>query len=78
MQILGDGRQRDIGDRAVHYGHNQAQRYGENGPVALRHREAVRNVGHGSCGIECRFSFVIWAAVCGRIFIFTAGFAPLQ
>ena len=47
VQILGDGRQRDIGDRAVHHGHNQAQRDGENGPVALRHRQAVRSVGHG-------------------------------
>ncbi len=45
VQVLGDGRQRDIGDRAVHHGNNQAQRDGENGPVALRHREAVRSVG---------------------------------
>jgi hypothetical protein len=41
VQILGDGRQRYIGDRAVHHGHNQAQRYGENGPVALRQRDLI-------------------------------------
>ena len=48
VQILGDGRQRDIGDRAIHHGHEHAQREGENGPVALWHREAARSVGHGS------------------------------
>ena len=41
MQIAGDGRQRDIGDRAVDHRHHEAERDGQDRPVTLRLGQAV-------------------------------------
>ncbi len=43
--VAGDGRQRDIGDRAVEHRHRHGQPYGGDGPIAARHRQPVAIAG---------------------------------
>ncbi len=46
IEIVRDRRQGDIGDGAVHHRHDDAERNRDDGPVALRQRQAVRVFGH--------------------------------
>jgi hypothetical protein len=76
MQIPGDGRQRHIGDGAVQNGHGDGKADGQNGPIALRQRQTVGELGRwapdgrGPNGARLlrHLSSVAWLAACGHAF----------
>ena len=45
IEIFGDGRQRDIGDRAVHHGQHEAERDRQDRPIAPRDGQAIADFG---------------------------------